>query len=361
MNKLNIKKKDIIIFSILVLISIVSLIFVNNNYNLYKDTIVRITSIKNVKKSESSNGLGLKEKYYTQKITGIVLNGKEKNKKVHLENESSTSSVVDEKYSVGDKIFVQLDKSIINGLKRDQYITILIIVFILSIFLVGKFRGLCAVISVTVNTIIFYSGLNLYFNGMNLLLLCMLEATIFTILSLLIAGGKNKKTASAILSVFVSMTILFIISLIVVKLTNYKGISFNDMSFITVPIEDVFFAELMIGGLGAIMDVSITMSSSIAELIEKNKKISTKALMKSGREIGKDIMGTMINVLFFTYLCSGLPIFVLAVRNGFSVYNYITTNFSLEITRFLIGSIGIVLAIPIGLFISIKVFKRGDK
>ena len=79
------------------------------------------------------------------------------------------------------------------------------------------------------------------------------------------------------------------------------------------------------------------------------------------KEIGKDIMSTMSNVLFFTYLCAGLPIFVLALRNGFTIFNYITTNFSLELSRFLVGSIGIVLTIPISAFISIKLMKRGAK
>ena len=115
------------------------------------------------------------------------------------------------------------------------------------------------------------------------------------------------------------------------------------------------------GGLGAIMDVAITISSSISELIDKDNNIEKRNLIKSGKMIGKDIMGTMMNVLFFTYLCSGLPIFVLALRNGYTLSNYINNNFSLEITRFLTGSIGIVLTIPISIYISMKVFKKEAK
>ena len=148
---------------------------------------------------------------------------------------------------------------------------------------------------------------------------------------------------------------------IIIKITNYKGINLNELSFLTVPAKDIILPELLIGSLGAIMDVSITISASIAELIEKNKKISKKQLNKSAKQIGSDIMTTMTNVLFFTYICSGLPIYVLAIRNGFSIYNYITTNFSLELTRFLVGSIGIIMTIPISTYITIKVFKRGVK
>ena len=69
-------------------------------------------------------------------------------------------------------------------------------------------------------------------------------------------------------------------------------------------------------------------------------------------------MSTMSNVLFFTYLCSGLPIFVLAIRSGFTVSNYISSNFSLELTRFLVGSIGIIMTIPITSYVSIYLQKE---
>lgn len=333
-------------------------IFSYNDDYIYGDNIMKITKIKILEESSNTNTLGLEEKYYQKEITGTITNGKDKGEEKVLQYEETYSSVVTEKYSVGDKVFISNNN--INGLKRDTYIAIMIAIFVVSIFVVGNFRGLLALVSVILNTIIFCLSLDLYFKGINLLFICTIEAVIFTILSLILAGGKNRKTYTAIISTLVSLTVLFIMSMLVINITDYKGINFNEISFLTVPFKDVIIAELLIGGLGAIMDVSITMSSSIAELIEKDKKISDNSLRKSGKDIGKDIMSTMINVLFFTYLCSGLPVFVLAFRNGFSFYNYITTNFSLELARFLVGSIGILLAIPISKFISIKYLRRGD-
>ena len=355
MKKIN--KKDLVLFIVLFFILISTIIFAYNDDFLYKDKIMKITNIETTKEEEFINMLGLKEMHYYKNITGTICNGDEKGSEVTLKYEETYSSVVTDKYDVGDKVFINLNSII--GLKRDFYIVILISLFVLSIFIVGKYRGLFAIVIVILNTLIFYYGLNLYFKGLNLLFLCMIESILFIVLSLLIASGKNKKTLVAIISAFLTTLILLLITLVIVKFTNYSGISFNGMSFLTVPVEDVFLAELMIGAVGAIMDVSITISSSMCELVQHDKDISIKALKKSGKEIGKDIMCTMINVLFFTYLCSGLPLFVLAIRNGFTMYNYITTNFSLELTRFLIGSIGIVLAILVACYISIKLFKRG--
>ena len=339
------KKKLISI--IIFLISIIILIFVYNDDFLYSKQIVKITKIDTISEETSQNSLGLEEKYYMRKITGIITNGKQKGKEKTISYDESYSSVVTDKYKVNDKII--LDASDIE-LKRDFYLTLMIVIFLNLLYIVGSYKGLLSVLSVVLNLVIFYIGLALYFKGIN-----------FSIISLILASGFNKKTLSAIISVIISTLVMLITIVIIINFTGYKGINFNELSFLTVPIEDIILPELLIGSTGAIMDVAITISASISELIQKDNNISVKNLKKSAREIGKDIMSTMSNVLLFTYLCSGLPIFVLALRNGFSMYNYISSNFTLELTRFLIGSIGIVLTIPVSAHISIKLMKRGVK
>ena len=343
---------------IMIFISICTLIFVYNDDFLYSKRVMKITSIDTLEKDVDENSLGLKEEQYTKKITGVITNGKNKGKKYSVLYEETFSSVITDKYRVGDKVIINKDEI---DLKRDFYLAIMIVVFINLIYVVGSYKGLLSILSVILNLIIFYIGLFLYFKGINLLFLCVIEMIIFSILSLVLASGINKKTLSAIISVIISTIVMLILLLLVTTLTHYKGINFNELSFLTVPLEDVILPELLIGTVGAVMDVAITISSSISELIDKDKNISEKNLNKSAKEIGKDIMSTMSNVLFFTYLCAGLPIFVLAIRNGFSMYNYISTNFTLELSRFLIGSIGIIMTIPISAFVSIRLMRRGAK
>ena len=350
--------KKIISFIFIVIISIVAVIFTYNNDFMYKDTIMKITNIKTIKEDVNYNTLGIKEKHYDKELTGIIVNGKNKGSKKTIKYEETYSSIVTDKYRVNDKVFIKNGN--IEDLKRDYYVVSLIVISMIFLYLIGKFRGLLAIISAIFNTIIFYFGISLYSRGVNLLFLVLIESIMFTIISIYLSCGRNEKSKSTIISVFISVIFLLIMSFIIIKSTNYKGINFNEISFLTIPPEAVILPEFLIGSLGAIMDVAITMSSSISELIEKDNKIKYEALKKSSKEIGKDIMSTMINVLFFTYLSSGLPRFVLALRNGYSLSNYITDNFSLELSRFLIGSIGIVITIPIAFYVSCKIFKRGD-
>jgi uncharacterized membrane protein len=71
-------------------------------------------------------------------------------------------------------------------------------------------------------------------------------------------------------------------------------------------------------------------------------------------------MGTMISVLLFTTFSGVIPILILALRNNLTIHNAITMFGSIEIIRFLSSSLGIVITIPIALFLSIKLLKRGE-
>src|SRR5690625_5423047 len=87
------------------------------------------------------------------------------------------------------------------------------------------------------------------------------------------------------------------------------------MQFLTRPYKLIFLAGLFIGSLGAVMDVAISISSALYELYQKNNDISDEALKASGMDIGKDIMGTMTNILFFAYVSGSMPMLILYLKN----------------------------------------------
>ena len=213
-----------IIFIIIFLLSIIALFFVYNDDFLYSKQIIKIIKIDTLSEEISQNSLGLEEKYYTKKITGIITNGKQKGNKKTISYDESYSSVVTDKYKVNDKLI--LDASGIE-LKRDFYLTIMIVVFLNLLYIVGSYKGLLSVLSIFLNLVIFYIGLSLYFKGINLLFLCVIEMIIFSIISLILSSGMNKKTLSAILSVIISTLIMLAILIIIVNFNGYNGINFN--------------------------------------------------------------------------------------------------------------------------------------
>ena len=86
---------------------------------------------------------------------------------------------------------------------------------------------------------------------------------------------------------------------LVIKMTGGNGIKYETMTFLTLPPKDVFLASVLIGTLGAIMDVAITISSGMYEILQRTPNITMGRWALAGRHIGQDIMGTMTNILLF--------------------------------------------------------------
>lgn len=358
------KRKRIISICAVIFLLMAAMVFTYNNYFLYKEDVVKITAVKNEEVYEKEGLNGEVEKYYNQEITAIIKNGEYKGKSITLNNTCSYSGVKDEGYKKGNYLFVSLsgseDKLSANilSVKRDMYVMVLICVFILGIVIFAGKKGVLSIISIIMNIIIFTYALNEYVNGKDILKLCNLMIILFTMISLILASGINKQTVCAIISTLISVALIFIIYKITKE--NFEQPEYMMMEYITNPehLDHIFMAGVLIGGLGAIMDVAISISVAVNELINKDKNISVKNLISSVKEIGYDIMGTMINVLFFTYMCGTIPMLILKIKNGYKFLSIIKFQIPFEIIRFLVGAIGIVVTIPISGFIAITILKK---
>ncbi|OOM79409.1 YibE/F family protein [Clostridium sp. BL-8] len=362
-NKIN--KKFFYIGAGLIIIFLFALYFISTNDTLYNKPIAKITSIvEDGSNKETDNGKI--EPIKNQKAKAIIMNGTYKGKSIELNNLSSFSQVNDIDLKVNDEVFISIvdndNKEITSAkildLKRDKYLVYILSIFIALILLVGGFKGFKSLLSVIINIIILFTVISLFSMGYDLMMLSIIASLFFVIFSILIVSGKNKKSISAIVGTLIGTFISLLIAGIIISSNNWNGIHFEEMEFLTHPPEKIFFIELVIGTLGGIMDIAISISSAIDELYNKNPNIDTKTIIKSAREIGQDIMGTMANTLVFAYLSGSIPTILLLLRNEIPITYIININLSLEFMRALIGSIGIVLSIPITIFTSILILKK---
>lgn len=361
-------KKTIVCYCVLIICCIASIVFVYNNHGYFDRTIVKVVQTKVESTEEEIDAYENKDKLFIQQITAEVKNGAEKGQMIQFTNTYSLSKAYDQAYKIGDELFVTIDKKTESGdnltgdiqdVKRDKYILIAFWLFLFVLFAVGKKQGLFAVASLVVNVVLLTCAIEIYVQtGMSLLLLSGLLAVLFTVLSLLFVNGRNEKTYAAIVATLLGTAASLTSTILVMRLTLENGLRYEEMQFLTRPYKLVFIAGLFIGSLGAVMDVAITMSSSIFELWEKNNGISTKALKTSGLDIGKDITGTMTSILFFAYISGSIPMLILYLKNASPLGFTLSINLSLELARALAGGIGIVLTIPIGLYISIFFVNR---
>ena len=349
---------------ILCILSVISIIFVYNDYFLYNTPILKII---NIKEEEHDNP---KEGYYNQEITGIIQNSKYKGNIIEVNNKTSKSGVYDEQIHKNTELFVELSKdgtkvNSIAGIKRDKYLVILLVMFIDLIIVVANKKGFKSLLSLLINVIISIISIIIFqhsYKTINILLLYIIISILFIIISLYITNGKSKKTLSAVISSIISLFISFTLSFIIIKIFG-KDITIWTMEYIEViyDYENFFYVSILLCGLGAIMDISITISSSLNELLEKNPKIEVSSLIKSGKEISKDIVGTMNHVMLYTCYSSIIPLVFLALRNGMILSNALNFYGNLELVIVLTSCISIVLAIPISLYTSIFILKEVRK
>lgn len=361
--------KQIILYAVIGLCFAASVVFVRYNESFYKRSIAKVFKTHLVDTTNVKDNYHNKDKLFTQNITAKLKNGKEKGKLIHLKNKYSSSGAYDQAYQVGNELFVSIDKhteensdltGTIKDVKRDQYVLLIAWVFIFTLLIVGKKRGLFTLISLAVNAAIISFALDIYikYENVSLLWICGIAVIFFTVISLLLINGLNEKTYAAIIATLLGTFTSLFIAYLILWLTSESGLRYEEMQFLTRPYQVVFLAGLFVGSLGAVMDVAITISSSIFGLYEKSHNISVKALKTSGMDIGKDIMGTMTNILFFVYISGSIPMMILYLKNASSLNYTLSMNLSLELARALAGGIGIVLTIPIGLYTTIFFIHR---
>jgi uncharacterized membrane protein len=116
---------------------------------------------------------------------------------------------------------------------------------------------------------------------------------------------------------------------------------------------------MLIGALGVIMDVGVSIASAVAEVARTGEKLDAAALYQSGMNVGRDIMGTMTNTLILAYTGSALPLLLLASQ----VPSVKLLNLDLvatEIASAISGSLGLVCTIPLTAFAAAKLMANKD-
>ena len=354
-------------FTVLIffIVFLVLFIWTNNNYNIYKSTIAKVISLENVYDKTEKGTNDIEEKYYIQTMVVKVKNGQYKGQQITLKNSYSSSMLMNEKYKKGDDLFISINENSselsgsIIGLKRDKFIVLLIGFFVMALVAVAGRFGIFTLCTLIANIVAFIYFIKLYVSGKDFMLINVLMIIFFSVVTLLILGGFSRKNIGAILSTLITTFLIF--ALYKISLAYTGDLHYELMDYIAGPndLENIFLSGVLVGCLGAVMDVSITVNSAVNELVNAAKSITLKQLIKSIREIGHDIMGTMINVLMFSYIGGSLSIVILKIINGYNFQRLIQFDISFEIIRFLVGAIGIVSAVPISACVALLFFRKG--
>ena len=210
---------------------------------------------------------------------------------------------------------------------------------------------------------VFFILLPLIMKGYDSPVITMIIVALTTVVCLIILDGVNSKTISAILGTIIGVAFAGTMALIVGKIIKVSGFNTNEAEYLVtiagdngLKIRGLLVSTILISSLGAIMDVAMSIASSVNEVYHVNKKLGSKELFISGMNIGKDAMGTMANTLILAFTGSSLNLLILIYSYGISFSQLINTDLiAIEILQGISGSLGIIFTVPIVAFISSKV------
>lgn len=311
---------------------------------------------------------------YIQEVTLEITSGELKGETFDVDNILMGNPVYDLEVEVGDRILVGIEGSFenvenvhIKDYARDTYLYLIIGVFLLLLVLIGRLKGLKSIITIGLTLILIVRVLIPgILQGYSPILLAVLISIVVTLVTIFTISGFNIKSFSAIIGILGGVFIAGVITLWIGSSAQLTGFSSEEaMMLLYIPqnvefnVRGLLFAGIIIGSLGAVMDVGISIASSIQEVKNANPEISRKNLMRAGFNVGRDIMGTMANTLILAYTGSAIPLLILFTAYEPSLTEIINLDIiATEIVRALAGSIGLIMTVPITVFTGTFLFER---
>ena len=333
----------------------------NDNSESIKARVVKIVEEKQIVVME-------KEQLY-QKLE-LELNTSDK-KIITIENGNlPLANII--KYSVNDNVLVSQninpfgeEEYIITDFVRNDSLILLSILFVILLIAIAKWKGLFSLFGMIFTFIIIFTFvLPRILAGGNPVLIAVGATLIIIPVSFYLAHGFNKKTTIAIIASIISLIITAILASIFTQIGHLTGLSSEEAGMLSIGqsslnMKGILLAGIVIGTLGVLDDITISQAAIVDELANTAKLTKVKDLYSRSMVIGKDHITSMVNTLVLAYAGASLPLLLIFTNNPhpFSeIINY--EMIAEEIIRTLVGSIGLILAVPITTLIAANWYKK---
>lgn len=369
---------------IFVFIILITMIFVNFNVVFAdqnaeeKPEPVRAKVLEILSEDEQETSYAEGETTTIQTIELEITSGEDKGEKIIVENHVDSMFAYNIVVEENDDVLVYLEKDesgeIIQGyiseIARDKYLLYLGIIFFLLLLIIGGLKGLKAIITLLITAFaVLKIMLPLILKGYSPIYLSIIVSICIITVTLVIISGFNRKALAAIIGTTGGVLVAGLITLIISELASLTGLGTEEAQMLSLVeqgdsfnFKGILFSGIILGALGAVMDVSMSIASSINEIKIANPEMTTKQLIKSGMNVGKDIMGTMSNTLILAYSGGSIHLMLLFMAHDFNIIDIINRDMiASEILRALAGSIGLIFTVPITAIVASNLYNKINK
>lgn len=309
-------------------------------------------------------------KISVQTLKVKILEGNDKGKEISFDNDYVMLDVGDKFYlsytisSEGREFYSVHDPDRVPVL---FFFAILFVVLVLILGGIQGFRGLLSLaLSLLIIVFVLLPGI---LTGFSPLLLSIAVSSLIIVLGSYITHGFNKTTSSAVFGMITTVIVTGIMAYFAVYGSHLTGVTGDDAVYLNfntsgnIDLVGLLMGAIMIGLLGVLYDAAIGQSISVEELHKIAPHISRWEIYKRAIRIGREHIGALVDTLAIAYVGASLPLLLLFYSSSDSNFLMIINRevFATEIIRILIGSIGLVLAVPITTLIAVYMLIKKDK
>lgn len=320
----------------------------------------RVLTVDQIKTEEAvAPGFSLERQLLTVKVTG----GPFKDEILVLDDARTGNPVYDLHIEPGDTVLVwaeTADGKLVNAYladyARDRYLVYVAVGFILALVVIGGLKGVKTVVTLGITGLaIFGILLPLMLQGYNPIVLAVLISAGVVAVTFAVVGGVGVKTLAAALGTIGGVIAAGVIAFLVGAGAQLTGFSSEGAAFLLYIPQDtdfdfrgLLFAGIIIGTLGAVMDVGMSVASAMEEVKKANPALGPLRLFRAGMNVGRDIMGTMANTLILAYTGAAIPLLLVFMAYDTPFLKIINLDLiATEVVRALAGSIGLILCVPL--------------
>lgn len=238
--------------------------------------------------------------------------------------------------------------------QRGRPLIVLGALFVLAVVALGRFQGLRALAGLVVSAVVLFGYIfPALLDGQPPLPVALVSASVIAFAALYLAHGVNDTTTVALLGTLSALTLTGILGAIFTAAAQITGVASEDQIYLLVSAEGIdlrglVLAGIIIGSLGVLDDVTVTQVSAVARLHEANPDYTVRDLYRTGVHIGRDHIASTVNTLVLAYAGAALPLLLFYSNVGIGLTESITSEIiAVEIIRTLVGSIGLVSAVPL--------------
>jgi uncharacterized membrane protein len=297
----------------------------------------------------------------------LLFEGPNAGKEIEAYREGPGGQQDSDAYRVGEDVIVSFtatadggELAAVSDRWRLPQLAWLGVVFVAAVVLVGGWRGVRAVLALALTiAIILRILIPLLVNGVPPIPVAIVIATTITFLAIALTEGLTAPSVAAILGTAGALALTALLAAVVTSVAGFTNTLGSDLVYLQLPngagldLRGLLLAAFMIGAIGVLDDVTVTQAAAVEQL-GREASLSGRRLYSSAFAVGRSHIAATVNTLFLAYAGASLPLLVYFAVGGQPTALLVNGEaISIEIVRTLVGSLGIVAAVPLTTIIAV--------